>query len=126
MAHRTAPQLSAAELEELPPDIAGMRSLTRRLLGEDGQPETLAEVETITLQLRGYAQLLIPEVQKRVARRPKDDIPKYCALACIGEAHGKLSITPRPGIHAGSAYGRRLARVVNALADHYENLGAKA
>ncbi len=125
MAHRTATSPPTAELAAVPPDIAVMRSLVRRLLAENAEIASLAEAETLTLQLRGHIQLLIPEVQAKTDRLPKDDIPRYCALACIGEARGKLRITPRPGLDAGAAYARRLARVVNALCDHHENLGGE-
>lgn len=125
MPQPTAPPAATAGLAEPPPDIATMRSLTRRLLAEGAEIGSHAEVETLTLQLRGHAQLLMPEVDQAASRLPKDDIPRYCALACIGEARGKLRITPRPDLDAGTAYSRRLARVVNALADHYENLGGR-
>lgn len=102
-----------------------MRSVVRRLLAEDAPPPGLDELETLTLQLRGHIALLIPEVEAAAGRLPKDDVPRYCALACIGEARGKLSQQARPGVDGGAAYARRLARVLNALCDHHENLGDK-
>ncbi|MEU2859913.1 DUF6415 family natural product biosynthesis protein [Streptomyces mirabilis] len=100
-----------------------MRSAVRRLLAEDAQPPSLDELETLTLQLRGHIALLIPEVEATAGRLPKDDVPRYCALACVGEARGKLSQQARPGAGGDAAHARRLARVLNALCDHHENLG---
>jgi hypothetical protein len=107
-----------------PPDVELMRVEARRLLAEDAEPPTPEELETLTLQLRSHAQVLIPEVV-RAAERRGDDIPSYCARACCGEARMKLGIEPLPGFDAGVAYVRRLSRVVNALCDHYENLGGE-
>lgn len=100
-----------------------MRACTRRLLAEDAPVPDLDELDMLTLQLRGRIMLLIPEVEEAAARLPNDDIPRYCALACIGEARGKLNARPRPGHATELAHARRLARVVNALVDHYESLG---
>jgi len=117
----TARPPSAEEASGCPPDIATMRSGVRRFLGEDALPPSAHELETLTLQLRGHMQLLIPEVEQFIARLPEDDVPRYCALACVGEARRKLDIAPRPGLSAGIAHARRLARSLNALCDHYEN-----
>ncbi|MFD8739414.1 DUF6415 family natural product biosynthesis protein [Streptomyces sp. NPDC059618] len=101
-----------------------MRACTRRLLAEDARVPASEELEALTLQLRGHIELLIPEVEETAGRLPKDDIPRYCALACTGEARGKLRARPRPGHATELAHARRLARVVNALVDHHENLDA--
>ncbi|MFJ1536773.1 DUF6415 family natural product biosynthesis protein [Streptomyces mirabilis] len=101
-----------------------MHSAVRRLLAEDAQLPSLEELETLTLQLRGHIALLIPEVETTAGRLPKDDVPRYCALACVGEARGKLSQQARPGTGGSAAHARRLARVLNALVDHHENLSA--
>ncbi|MFF4732300.1 DUF6415 family natural product biosynthesis protein [Streptomyces mirabilis] len=101
-----------------------MRSAVRRLLAEDAQLPGSDEMETLTLQLRGHIALLIPEVEATAGRLPKDDVPRYCALACVGEARGKLSQQARPGLDGSAAHARRLARVLNALCDHHENLSA--
>ncbi|MFF7130695.1 DUF6415 family natural product biosynthesis protein, partial [Streptomyces sp. NPDC008240] len=81
------------------------------------------EVATLISALCGHLQLMIPEVDAVARRQPADDIPRYCALACIGEAKGKLGAEPRPGYGGAVAYARRLARVLGALCDHYETLG---
>ncbi|MFF3413010.1 DUF6415 family natural product biosynthesis protein [Streptomyces sp. NPDC002742] len=108
------------EADGCPPDIALMRSSVRRFLAEDSLPPSAHELETLTLRLRGHMHLLIPEVEQMIAGLPKDDIPRYCALACIGEARRKLNISAQPGISSGIAHARRLARSLNALCDHYE------
>ncbi|MFF4519438.1 DUF6415 family natural product biosynthesis protein [Streptomyces mirabilis] len=101
-----------------------MRSAVRRLLAEDAQLPGSDEMETLTLQLRVHIALLMPEVEATAGRLPKDDVPRYCALACVGEARGKLSQQARPGLDGSAAHARRLARVLNALCDHHENLSA--
>ncbi|MER5220846.1 DUF6415 family natural product biosynthesis protein [Streptomyces flaveus] len=123
MAHRSAPPATAAERDQRPLDIDVMRACARRLLAEDAELPTPDELETLTLQLRGHINLLMPEVEQVASRLPYDDIPRYCALACIGEARKKLSLEPSPGLHGGIAFARRLSRVVHALCDHLENLG---
>jgi hypothetical protein len=104
-----------------------MRETVQILLDPDAValPPTADELETLTQLVRGHLELLIPEVEQSVRRLKKDSIPRYCALACVGEARGKLRAEPirRFGVEVG--YARRLARTLNALCDHYENLGAR-
>jgi hypothetical protein len=100
-----------------------MREATSILLAESTPPDA-DRLETLTLQIRGHIELLVPDVQAIADRLPQDNIPRFCALACIGEARGKLRIEGRPGLAAGLAHARRLARVLNALCDHYEGLPA--
>jgi hypothetical protein len=126
--HRTA-KPTAAPTCVPPPDITTMRAVVDRLLDPDASPEALPpaadELDTLTLQIRGHLDLLMPEVEQAAQRLPKDYIPRYCALACLGEARGKLRAQPSPTPHGPVAYARRLARVLNALCDHYENLGGE-
>lgn len=79
------------------------------------------EADTYIRTLRGHMRLLIPEVEAAALRGP-DDAAKYCALACVGEASRKIDLAGR-GVSYGVPHARRLARSVNALCDHYENLG---
>lgn len=126
--HRTAKPTTAPTCVP-PPDILTMRTTIDRLLDPDAVPGTLPpkaeELATLTLQLRGHLDLLMPEVEQAALRLPKDDIPRYCALACLGEARGKLRAEPSPTPHGPVAYARRLARVLNALCDHYEHLSGR-
>jgi hypothetical protein len=120
MAHGTTGQEAAAPEETLPPDIETMRTSARRLLVEDAIEPDADELDTLTAALRGHMELLAPEVEATAERLSKDDIPRYCALACVGEARGKLRAGP--GLVGGVAYARKLARSLNALCDHWENL----
>lgn len=122
MAHPKAK--SAAEAPECaPPDIATMRASASRALTE-AIPET--ELDTLTLTLRGHMEVLIPEVEALARRQPKDSIPRYCAFACVGEAYRKLRLGNGQTTPARVAVAHKLARSVNALCDHYENLGGPA
>jgi hypothetical protein len=124
MAHRIAPPSAAAELTRSPVDVATMRAASRRLLAEDAEPPSPEALDTLTLQLRGHIMLLIPEVEEAAGRLPEDDVPRACALACIGESRMRLNLAPGRGLPAGIAHAQRLARSVNALCDHTENLAA--
>ncbi|WNC00504.1 DUF6415 family natural product biosynthesis protein [Streptomyces sp. CGMCC 4.7035] len=105
------------------PDIAMMRETINRLLTPtENTPHTSTELETLTGLLRGHMELLMPEVQAAAVKLPKDDVPRYCALACIGEARQRLAAEPSPVPGGDGAYARRLARSLAALCDHYETL----
>jgi len=112
---------------QAPVDIDLMREATGRLIRPDDAPEALPptgeELDTLTLQIRGHMQLMIPEVEKAAGRLGKDSIPRFCALACVGEARRKLTAPQSTGENGAVAYARRLARSLNALCDHYGNLG---
>ncbi|MGW0823690.1 DUF6415 family natural product biosynthesis protein [Streptomyces sp. NPDC002845] len=105
-----------------PVDLSTMRAAARRLLAEDAEPPTPEELETLTLQLRGHLMLTAPEVESAAGRLPEDDIPRACALACVGTARMHLGLAPGRTVPANFAYAQRLARSVNALCDHVENL----
>ncbi|MFE3635491.1 DUF6415 family natural product biosynthesis protein [Streptomyces cellostaticus] len=105
-------------------DLGTMREAVDLLLGPDDAPDALPpaprEVGALTVALRGHLELLVPEVESRAGRLSEDSIPRYCAMACVGEARRKLGGGARPGgdvVHA-----RRLARVLRALCDHYEQM----
>jgi hypothetical protein len=103
-----------------------MREIVNRLLDPDSGPEVrppaAEELDTLTLQLRGHLDLLMPEVERKALRLSKESIPRYCVLACLGEARGKLGEQPGPGSYGALVHARRLARVLNALCDHHETL----
>lgn len=124
MAQRTAPPPAVTEqVETLPMDIETMRDSARRLLADDAEMPSPEELEILTLRLRGHMMLAIPEVEIAAGHLPKDDIPRYCALACVGEARMRLNLEPGRTLPAGIAHAQRLARSVNALCDHVVNLG---
>ncbi len=114
--------------ETAPVDIATMRETVGRLLGPDDGPDVLPptsdEVDTIAVALRGHLELVIPEVER--AAGPKlSSVQSYCAMACVGEARRKMTVTPKPGLNARVAHARRLARSLNALCSHYETLSGR-
>lgn len=105
-----------------PPDIEAVRSSVRPLLVEGAAPPALDELAALTAEMREHIRWLMPEVVAAAAAEPKDSAPRYCALACVGEARNKLRLgdDDTPAIRVSVA--RKLARVVNALCDHHENL----
>jgi hypothetical protein len=105
-----------------PVDIATIRETIGRFLPSDVEQPTGDELATLTALMRGQIALIIPEVRALAVKLPKDDVPRYCALACIGDAEGRLRERPNPAPGGANAFARRLARALNALADHYENL----
>jgi hypothetical protein len=103
-----------------------MRDTVARLLAEDAELPSLEELENLTLLLRGMITVSIPEVETAAGKLPEDDVPRACALACIGEARMRLRLEPSNGTFpAAVAHVQRLARSVGALTDHYVNLGAE-
>ncbi|MGW1039314.1 DUF6415 family natural product biosynthesis protein [Streptomyces sp. NPDC002547] len=126
MRHGTAePQTAEAEVD-LRSKVETMRQTAGKLLAPhaapDALPPTATELETLTLEVRGHLALLMPEVEEAAGRLPSESIPRYCALACIGEARQKLGEQPSPAPGGAAAHARRLARSLNALVDHYESL----
>ncbi|HZF90691.1 DUF6415 family natural product biosynthesis protein [Streptomyces sp.] len=103
-------------------DIGSLRSAARRLLADEAELPSEGELETLTLQMRGHLMLAIPVVEALADRFPEDDVPSACAHAAAMEARIRLGLEPRRGLPAQVAHAQRLARSVNALCDHYENL----
>ncbi|MFI5799284.1 DUF6415 family natural product biosynthesis protein [Streptomyces sp. NPDC051677] len=111
-----------------PVDIALMRETVEILLAPDAAPGMLPppadELATLTETVRRHLELLIPEVEQAAGKLGKDSIPRYCALACVGEARGKLRTDPSPRFGGNVGHAQRLARVLNALCDHYVKIGS--
>ncbi|MEU6316096.1 DUF6415 family natural product biosynthesis protein [Streptomyces sp. NPDC047009] len=106
-----------------PPDVAEMRRNALRLIGPESPNPGTEELNTLHLLLRGHIQLLLPEVEAMAIPLPKDDIPRACAMACTGEARMRLRIGwPEDSEAVRLAVARKLARTLNALCDHWENL----
>ncbi|MET9354471.1 DUF6415 family natural product biosynthesis protein [Streptomyces sp. NPDC006617] len=101
-----------------------MRATTRRLLAEDAEPPSPQDLETLTFRLRGYMMQAIPVVETAALTWP-EDVPRACALACIGEARMRLRLEPGRNLPAGIRHAQRLARSVNALCDHYQTVGGE-
>ncbi|NEB14216.1 hypothetical protein G3I32_36235 [Streptomyces coelicoflavus] len=123
MPQRTAQPRSAAG--SCPPDVTVMRETVRLLLAPDAAVPPPAELDALTGLLRGHLAVLAPDVAALAARLPEDDVPRYCALACVGEAGGKLRAGPGTGKDAAVRYARKLARSLAALCDHYDSLTAQ-
>lgn len=77
-----------------PVDVDLMRENAARLLADNAELPTAEELGTLVLMLRGHIMLVISEVQAATERLPEDDVPRACALACIGEAHMWLRLEP--------------------------------
>ena len=125
MAHRTAPPAVTAELAEPPVDVATMRATARRLLAEDAAPVPADEVPVLISTLRGHLELIVPEVEVCAAQLPENPavtIPAACALVATADVRRLLDVVPRTGYGSAIVHARRLARRVNAMVDHYENL----
>jgi hypothetical protein len=120
MQHRTAQP--ATDLDQVPPDIATMRATARRLLAEDAAPISPDDLETLRLTLRGHIQLLIPIIEAKALGLPKDDIPRACALAGAREAGMRLRLGVGDCPPVRMSVAMKLARSVQTLCDHYENL----
>ncbi|MEU7321315.1 DUF6415 family natural product biosynthesis protein [Streptomyces griseoviridis] len=105
---------------EPPPDLAVMRETAAVALAEDTHPEDHA---ALAAMLRGHLHELVPRVEELIPGRPTV-VDQYCALACLGEARRKLSQEAAPGGEV--AHARRLARVLVALAAHWETLSQPA
>ncbi|MFF0460872.1 DUF6415 family natural product biosynthesis protein [Streptomyces mexicanus] len=102
-------------------DIAPMRRSALRLLGDAGPEPAPVEVEALIHRIRADVKALIPEVEKAAQARPDDDIARYCALACVGEAGLRLNAR-LTGAAMPLSLARRLARCLFALCEHYESL----
>ncbi|MEV4937362.1 DUF6415 family natural product biosynthesis protein [Streptomyces zaomyceticus] len=86
--------------------------------GDDDLPEQ-ADIEQATLQLTGYAHLLVREVQTKTAALPRDGQASTVAARILAgiaaeEAARRLSVPMLPGRHALTMAHSR-ARLVGAL-----------
>ncbi|MEU0221135.1 DUF6415 family natural product biosynthesis protein [Streptomyces sp. NPDC006265] len=108
------------------PDIATMRETVNRLLDPDSTPEALPpaadEIDTLTLQIRGHIALLAPEVEQAAKELPQGSVRRFSVLGCVWEANSRLETQPSSRTGGPVGHARRLARVLNALCDHYERL----
>ncbi|MFJ9162114.1 DUF6415 family natural product biosynthesis protein [Streptomyces griseoviridis] len=105
---------------EPPPDLAVMRETAAiaLALAEDTHPEDHA---ALAAMLRGHLHELVPRVEELIPGRPTV-VDQYCALACLGEARRKLSQEAARVAGGQTAHARRLARVLDALVTHWEQL----
>ncbi|WP_329214760.1 DUF6415 family natural product biosynthesis protein [Streptomyces sp. NBC_01485] len=126
MANSTTRAPAAAERGPAdPPDIAVMRETVGILLDDDAVALAPVgdELGKLTRVVRGYLELLIPIVERAAERLERESVNRYCVLACVGEARGKLRTGPGQRADGAITHARRLARVLNALCDHYDKIG---
>lgn len=124
MAKATATPPPVEGADPRPPDVAQMRRSALRLMGPESPAPTPQELDALNTLLRGHLQLLIPEVAGMAIPLPKDDIPRACAMACVGEARMRLRLGwPQDSEAVRLSVARKLARSLNSLCDHWENLG---
>ncbi|MFD5652115.1 MULTISPECIES: DUF6415 family natural product biosynthesis protein [unclassified Streptomyces] len=123
MANAATPAATEAGGASAPPDIATVRDTARRLLAADAESFEAAEVAEMTARLREDIAGLIPAVEALTRALPKDDVPRACALACIGEARMRLRLGDGDTDRVRLSVAVRMARTANALADHHQALG---
>ncbi|MGW0015763.1 DUF6415 family natural product biosynthesis protein [Streptomyces tendae] len=105
-----------------PVDIATVRATARPLLAADLEPLAADELAKVTATLREHIADLIPAVEALTRTLPADDVPRACALACIGEARMRLRLGDGDNEPVRLSVAVRLARTANALADHQQTL----
>ncbi|MCZ9353001.1 DUF6415 family natural product biosynthesis protein [Streptomyces mutabilis] len=99
-----------------------MRSTVRPLLAADIEPPASAELANVIATLREHIAGLIPAVEALTQTLPEHDVPRACALACIGEARMRLRLGDGDTDLVRQSVAVRLARTANALADHHQTL----
>ncbi|MFH9006585.1 DUF6415 family natural product biosynthesis protein [Streptomyces afghaniensis] len=113
--------MNAPATEALPLDLDTMRACVDSLLREDAEDLTEAQLERLTLQLRGHIMLAMPEIEVPASVSSEDSAARVCAFFCLGEAQLRLNAEPGRCVSARIAHAQRLARSVSALCAHYEN-----
>ncbi|MBU6529815.1 DUF6415 family natural product biosynthesis protein [Streptomyces sp. NPDC057245] len=107
----------------VPVDPKRMRETATLLLAPDAREPAPDELDSLLLALRGMIENAVPEIEAVAARLPEDDVPRACALACIGEARMRLRLTPGEAFDQRHIVAQKLALTVRSLADHYWALG---
>lgn len=105
---------------ELPIDIETMRATTGRLLADDAEALLGDDLETLSGQLRGHIELIVPEVEQAALTLPRYWPPREQALVSVWVARRNLSAAPSSG---HSAHVRELARILRTLCDRHAAVG---
>ncbi|MFG2544368.1 DUF6415 family natural product biosynthesis protein [Streptomyces sp. NPDC048594] len=107
-----------------PVDLQTMRSQARlvMVLNETGDLPEPPALDTMALMLRGMIEVLAPEVEAVAVTLPKDDVPRACALACVGESRMRLRLGSGDTRDVRQSVVVKLARSLNALCDHHTTL----
>ncbi|MER7838450.1 DUF6415 family natural product biosynthesis protein [Streptomyces sp. NPDC096040] len=108
--------------DRLAPDIETMRRTAHRFLAPDARPIPTGDLVTLRATMRGQLEELIPTIEAMTRAFPAGDIPSACALAGVGEARMRLGLRPGFNSPGQMTVAMKLARSVNALCDHFENL----
>ncbi|MFG2310606.1 DUF6415 family natural product biosynthesis protein [Streptomyces sp. NPDC048566] len=119
---RHEPAAIGAEPSAVPVDVLVMRQTIALVLPAEDELPLGLDLDTLIETLRGHMELIVPEAETKALALHADDVPRYCALACVGEANGKLRARAGSGAYASLVIARRLARSLAALCDHYETL----
>jgi hypothetical protein len=105
-------------------DLVAMRRSVSALLDSEGDPvgpaPDGAELDALTATLRGHLEVLIPAVEDVLGKVTEPSVARHCMLACLGDARLRLRAEPSPRYNGPIGHARRLARVVPALCDHYQ------
>ncbi|MER6349790.1 DUF6415 family natural product biosynthesis protein [Streptomyces sp. NPDC001595] len=99
-----------------------MRETARCLLAGDAEVTSDEELQTLTLRLRGHLILAVPVVEELADRLPEHDVPRACAYASVMRARARLRLEPGRSMPQRVKHAVQLARSVDSLCDHYENL----
>ncbi|WP_137991286.1 DUF6415 family natural product biosynthesis protein [Streptomyces vilmorinianum] len=123
MKQSTAPQgTSAGEEDPRPLDVAMMRDTARRVLALGEAPPLLEDLDKLTNSLRGHISLLVLELRGLLEGFAATDPAACVARVGVEEAWRRLHTTRGFGPQAVHRHAERLARSVNSLCDHYQNL----
>lgn len=119
----TAPKAPPADqADPRPLDIATMRDSANRMLANSAPLPSYDDLQTVILLLRGHLMLLVPEVEVLASRLPDDDVLGKVARAGVSEARRHLDELPSSNLPRAVGHAQRLARSVEALCTHVENL----
>ena len=106
-----SPRVAAAA----PPDLTTMRDVAREVLAdEDGA--------TMVPAMRGFVDLMAPEVQALISRAPLGDSSAKVAQVAVDGACLRVTTPPGIGPEGARRHTRKVALSVLSLCDHYENL----
>ncbi|MQS35421.1 DUF6415 family natural product biosynthesis protein [Streptomyces katsurahamanus] len=98
-----------------------MRDTAGRLLSPDAAPLPAGELARLIELLRGYVELLVPEVRRLAAAASPVDPAARVAEVGAAEAVRRLNA----GTRADAGCAERLARSVVSLCHHFETLSAE-
>ncbi|MFF8845878.1 DUF6415 family natural product biosynthesis protein [Streptomyces sp. NPDC015127] len=127
MKHHKAPQTADSDQgDSRPVDLVTIRNTARRVLALGGAPPLIEDLDKLIGALRGYVQLLVPEIRALIRTAPAGDIPAAVAQVGIDEAWRRLNTGRGFGPDADYRHAKKVALSVRSLCDHYENLNPRA